>query len=220
MTKRNRITIGTILFFVIAIFDLYAVLTHNRTLEVIFKPLLMVSLVLFYLSTVDKPKLIFVFALFFSFLGDVLLLNKGDFFLFGLAAFLVTHILYIKIIAQFLDKEITTKMISSSIPFLLFFLGLFYLIYSNLESMWFPVLVYGIVIATFGAVSLLNYREWNSNSNLYLFIGAVLFILSDSLIAINKFYHQELYFNFFIMLTYSIAQYLICYAMILKSKKN
>ncbi|PQJ23512.1 hypothetical protein BSU00_04900 [Tenacibaculum sp. SG-28] len=178
----------------------------------------MVSLVLLYLTAVDKPKLIFVSALFFSFLGDVLLLNKGDFFLYGLAAFLITHILYIKIIAQFLEKEITTKMISSSVPFLLFFIGVFYLIYSNLGSMLFPVLIYGIVIATFGAISLLNYREFQSKPNFYLLFGAILFILSDSFIAINKFYHEEVYFHFFIMLTYIIAQFLICYAMVLKRK--
>lgn len=218
MTKKNRITISIILFSVIAIFDLYAVLIKNSTLELVFKPLLMVSLVLLYLSAVAKPKLIFVFALFFSFLGDVLLLNKGDFFLYGLAAFLITHILYIKIIAQLLEKDITTKMISSSVPFLLFFIGVFYLIYSNLGSMLFPVLVYGVVIATFGAISLLNYREFQSRSNFYLLFGAILFILSDSFIAINKFYHEEVYFHFVIMFTYIIAQFLICYAMVLKPK--
>ena len=92
-----------------------------------------------------------------------------------------------------------------------------YLIYSNLGEMLIPVAVYGITISTFGSVALLNYRNEKSTENLWLLVGALLFILSDSLIALNKFYEPHDIYGVSIMITYILAQFLICKAMIVKT---
>ena len=80
-----------------------------------------------------------------------------------------------------------------------------------------PVVIYGITISTFGSVALLNYRGEKSTENLWLCIGAILFVLSDSLIALNKFYEPNEIYGVAIMISYILAQFLICKALIVKT---
>ncbi|WP_435262439.1 lysoplasmalogenase [Tenacibaculum sp. nBUS_03] len=217
MTKQTKITIASMLFLLVAIADVYAVITQNKVMEMIFKPLLMTILVMVYLLSVKKPNFWFVSGLFFSFWGDVFLLDKESFFVFGLGSFLFAHVIYIKITTGFLQKDLTAKMITSAIPFVLLLAGLLFLIYDNLEEMLIPVIVYGVTIATFGASALLNYRQEKSMANSWLLLGAILFIASDSLIALNNFYAAKHLFDIAIIVLYIISQYFICRAMIAKN---
>jgi len=218
MTKQTKITIATALFFIAAIADVYAIISSNEIVEIYAKPMLLTLLAVVYLVSANKPIFWYVLGMFFCFVGDVLLMFKGaNFFMYGLAAFLVGHIVYIKITVSFLPKDLTFKMITSAFPFVILFGVLMYFIYPNLNEMLLPVVVYGVTISTFGSVAFLNYRIEKSTENLWLFIGAILFILSDSLIAINKFYEPNDLYGVSIMITYILAQFLICKAMIMKS---
>ncbi|CAM1366639.1 lysoplasmalogenase [Tenacibaculum xiamenense] len=219
MSKQTKLTMATFLFLLVAITDVYAVITNNKVLEIIFKPLLMTTLVVVYLIGVEKPNFWFVSGLFFSFWGDVFLLDKENYFVFGLASFLMAHVIYIKITISFLEKHLTFKIITSAIPFVLLFIGILYITYDNLGSLLIPVIVYGVTIATFGAVTLLNFRQEKSTENLWLLLGALLFIASDSLIALNNFYVAKHLFSILIIVLYIIAQYFICRAMIAKNQQ-
>lgn len=53
----------------------------------------------------------------------------------------------------------------------------------------------------------------------YLIIGALLFVLSDSILAINIFYKQSILGGMAVMLTYVIAQFLLVEGMIIQNKK-
>ncbi|TYP99384.1 putative membrane protein YhhN [Tenacibaculum adriaticum] len=220
MTKQTKILIASILFLIVSAIEVYAVAVNSQPLEMIFKPLLMTVLAVVYLFSVKKPSFWFLSALFFSFWGDVFLLFKDDFFVFGLASFLFAHILYIKITTNFLKKESFAKVAVASAPFVVYLLALLLLINDNLGDMLIPVTVYGITISSFGAVTLLNYISHKSTANLWLFLGAVIFITSDSLIAINRFYEPKEIYGVIIMVTYIAAQYLICKAMVAKSEKS
>lgn len=218
MSNQTKIIIPTVLFFIAAIADIWGIITVNETMKTIAKPMLLTLLAVVYLASVKKPIFWYVLGMFFCFVGDVLLMfNGSNFFMFGLSAFLLAHVVYIKVSSSFLQKDLTVKMISSSFPFVFFFAILMYLIYPNLGEMLFPVVVYGITISTFGAVAFLNYRSKKSIENLWLFVGAFFFILSDSLIAVNKFYEPNEIYGVSIMVTYILAQFLICKAMIVKS---
>ena len=216
MKKTRWYWIATVFFMLVAIADVYAVITANKSVEMLCKPLLMTTLVTVYLTAVNKPNFWFVSGLFFSFWGDVFLLDKEQFFVFGLGSFLLAHFIYIKITVSFLEKELTSKMISSSIPFVLLFAGLLLLIYDNLGEMLVPVIVYGLTIATFGSCAFLLYRQQPSKEHAWLFLGAVIFIASDSLIALNNFYSPKHLFDIAIIVLYIIAQYYITRAMIAK----
>lgn len=216
MTKQTKIAITSIFFLMVAILHVFGILNSDK-LAVLTKPLIITSLVIVYLVSVKKPNFWYVSALFFSFWGDVLLIFKNDFFVFGLASFLLAHIFYIKITASMLQQISTKKIILVSMPFVLFVIAFISLIKDNLANFFIPVILYAVVISTFGTIALLNYLKEKSTSNLWLCLGAIIFIISDSLIALNKFYEPKYYYSICIMITYIVAQYLICKAIIAKN---
>ena len=153
-------------------------------------------------------------ALFFSFIGDVLLLDKINLFIFGIAAFLITQVIYIFIFSKGLAKAAWQKKITSLVPFLLFYSVLISVLAPNLNELLVPVMVYGIAISVFGTVALLNYLYDRNKNTLLLLQGALLFIVSDSMIALNKFHEEQSFYPVTIMLTYILAQYLIALYML------
>ena len=206
-----------ILFVIISLLDILGLLIHVSLLELIAKPFIISSLMAIYLSSVKNNNYWFLAALFFSFLGDVFLLDNNDMFLFGIAAFLITQLLYIKIIIGYLNNSSKSQKLQAILPFAIYFVLLIYLLIDNLGEYLIPVLVYGLTISVFGIVSLLNYIINKSQSSKLLLFGALLFIASDSMIAFDRFYESKGIYSVLIMITYILAQYLICRYMISKS---
>ena len=213
MKKRTKVF--SVLFLIIVVLHIFGLL-YNETLGVLTKPFITILLAIVYLSAVKKPSFWYISALFFSFWGDTFLLFKDQFFLFGLVSFLVAHVLYIKISSGYLKKNGFAKIITASIPFILVFGSIVLLIKDNLGDMLVPVIIYGIIISAFGTLTLLNYQQQRTTENLWLFLGALIFIISDSFLAVNKFYEARELYGITIMITYIVAQYLICKAMIVK----
>ena len=208
--KINDITKGlTILFFIVSILDIIGVALNNSLMQTIFKPMIILSLIALYYFSVEKKNNWYLIALGFSFLGDILLMDKNNLFLYGIAAFLVTQILYIIIIVRQMQKP------SNFHKYLYAFLYVNYVVYlltllkPNLLDLFYPVLVYGIAISVFGLVATLNYVSKRTRPALYLMLGAMLFIASDSMIALHKFHEPKIFYPVAIMITYVSAQYLI-----------
>jgi len=119
--KTNNITKGlTFLFFTVSILDIIGVAIHNSLLQTIFKPMIILSLMALYYFSVEKKNNWYLLALAFSFLGDVLLMDKNNLFLYGIAAFLLSQILYIKIIGSQLKPSSLKQKITAIIPFLIY----------------------------------------------------------------------------------------------------
>ncbi|MEN8211466.1 MAG: lysoplasmalogenase [Thermodesulfobacteriota bacterium] len=139
----------------------------------------------------------------FSDLGDIVLeLNRTDYFVFGLAAFLVAHVFYISV---FIRKPVLEKhrsIIALIIITYGFALGL--ILIPNLGSMMIPVIAYLLVILTMGISAALG-----ADNHFLIITGACLFILSDSIIAVNKFLTPVFFSSFWIMTTYYSAQFCI-----------
>ena len=148
-----------------------------------------------------------VFAgLVFSLIGDLFLLFPERFFIHGLLAFLLAHILYIFAFAQ--------RGLEFSVPVSIligcYALGMTIFLWRSLgKALQIPVLVYLSVISGMGifAISL-----WFAQPNSFTFnaaAGAVLFMISDSILACKKFKNGFLYDQALIMATYFAAQWLI-----------
>ncbi len=216
-----KITLISILFLIVSLGDIYAVLSSNRGLEIVFKPLIIIVLAVLYILHAKKVNIWYVLALFFSFLGDFLLLFPHRFFVFGLLSFLITHLILIKIILSFLSNIKKTTIFFSSLCYGTYFTIIFLRIKDSLGALIIPVLIYGIVISIMGIVSFLNfYENKRAIENIWLLVGASVFILSDSILAINKFYKSSMFFGVAIMITYIIAQYIIYKGMVIKSENK
>ena len=178
------------------------------------KPLLMPLLLLgFYVGSANRNNKGFYFivaALILSWAGDVLL-QMNEMFIPGLISFLLAHIFYI---VYFIRSSPGKKGLLKYqpllvIPVLLYILLFLWLIFPYLDALKIPVTVYGITIGTMLLASINMRRKTNDVAASYFIIGALLFVLSDSLLAVNLFAYSSILLSLCVMLTYASAQYLI-----------
>ncbi|HWR33835.1 MAG TPA: lysoplasmalogenase [Chitinophagaceae bacterium] len=205
-----------IIFLLLLAADITGIQLPNEMLEKISKPLLMPVLAVYFLLQTKNIKSNFkswiLAALFFSWAGDVLLMFQADdsnFFLFGLSAFLLAHVFYIILFYQVKAKE----GIKIDFKFLLivvtYYAALIFLLFNHLGTMQIPVIVYGLVISSMFMLAMHMLFIKNKAAGKAMMIGALLFILSDSLLAINKFYQPFELAGVIVILTYGLAQLLI-----------
>ena len=204
-----------ILFLIVLAIDLFAAYSGNETLRYFSKPLLMPLLIVYFIfntNTVVSLKKWIVLALISSWLGDVLLMfeaRNNIFFIFGLVAFLIAHIFYILFYENILKLENLKKNYWLFIPVLIYYVALIYLLSPHLGEMKLPVRVYGVVISYMLIQALQITRIKNRAASAMMIIGAILFIASDSVLAMNKFYQPFELAGIAIMITYGMAQLLI-----------
>jgi uncharacterized membrane protein YhhN len=72
-----------------------------------------------------------------------------------------------------------------------------------------PVVIYMFVILTMVVTAFLRKGRVSIKNYKWVFIGAILFLISDSLLSVNMFFIPILFANILIMVTYSLAQYFI-----------
>ncbi len=216
MKSSNITKTLTLLFFTVSVIDIIGVALNNFLMQTIFKPMIIPCLIALYYFTSDKKNNWYLIALVFSFLGDVLLMDKNNLFLYGIVAFLLTQILYISIIVRQMQKPSNFHKYLYAFLFVNYVVYLLTLLKPNLGDLFYPVLIYGITISVFGLVATLNYVSKRTRTALYLMLGALLFITSDSMIALNKFHVAQAFYPVAIMITYVLAQYLIYRFMVKK----
>lgn len=209
-------TLLTIYFSALAA-DCAAVAAGNFALELLAKPLLMPILIVYFAhasKNLNPLKNLILAALFFSWLGDVLLLfdkRYGDFFVFGLVAFLLAHIFYIFYFWQIGKPNAAEKF---SKPFALFgvfayFAAFYALLFPHLGAMKIPILIYSVVISLMLLSSLRAFDLKRQNFGKICVLGTALFTASDSILAINRFVAPFALAPVLVMLTYALAQLLI-----------
>ena len=206
----NKI-IPLIAFVLFSLIDFYGIYLEKQLMVNFAKPMLMITLFWYYYSNTKQLNKYFVLGLFFSFLGDLLLLGTGEvYFIFGLLFFLIAHVFYIIMLLRLIPARKPKDFIMAGVPFLLLFLVLMNVLFAGLGSMKIPVIIYAMTISFFGIVSLLLYLQSKTKISLLLLVGVLIFISSDTILALNLFYKTQLFYPLLIMMTYVLAQYLIC----------
>jgi len=206
-------------FFAVSLLHLLGIVLENESLLFITKPLLM-PLLAVWLLTATKRQNEYPFsrkavlgALVFSTLGDVLLMFSGGiFFLLGLTAFLLAHLFYIGAFSSI--SNFKNGFLRQNpwwiLPFLAFPILLLNFLWNGiLGGMKLPVTVYAGIISVM-ALSVLNLKGKVTDSVFWtLLAGAMLFLISDSSLAVAKFGKAFDGARLTIMVTYIGGQYLL-----------
>ncbi|MBO0321129.1 lysoplasmalogenase [Muricauda sp. CAU 1633] len=176
---------------------------HN--LYLLFKPLttiLIVSL-LFFAPKQGHPKfkLIMMVAFGFCLLGDILLLNPA-YFVFGLIAFLLAHILFI---VGFIKHKNFQFHWGSFV--LLFAIGgfIFFWLKPDLGDFMIPVLIYVLVITCMAWQGIGLFLRDKGKAYSWIALAVILFMLSDTMLAVNKFKAPFAYSSVLILGTYWLS---------------
>ncbi|WP_066219282.1 lysoplasmalogenase [Formosa haliotis] len=183
-------------------------------LHYITKPALLISLLLFFISTNQRlstsTKRLTILALSFSLLGDILLMftnNSQMFFTLGLVAFLFAHLMYILIFIK--DRRSFKKGVFFLTICLLYALLFIHFLQPHLGSLLTPVIIYIIAILSMVTTAFLRHKKNNPQAYYFILTGAILFMISDSILAINKFIAPIPFESIGIMLPYGLAQLLL-----------
>lgn len=207
-----------LIFSMIAVAILYNTFEPDKLLELIAKPLILPWIACYFLVNVSeknhpvvKPALI---AFFFCWLGDIALMFSGTvYFLSGLGFFLVAHLFYIRLY-QKTDSGFSISLIRNHpawlLPFAIYGAILLRILLPTVENGLIPaILFYTLALLAMAASALNRHNRVPSASFLLVLAGAVLFVASDSVIALRKFAFEIPHSGFWVMSTYLAAQYLI-----------
>jgi uncharacterized membrane protein YhhN len=208
----------TIIYFVISLIEICSGTIGFHEGVLLTKPLILLSIIIFYfLQTRHKSdwqdKLMLV-AFAFSMIGDSFLLFEGEIhFMLGLGSFLITHLCYISVF--FSQKGQANMFTRILLP--IFGITIFLFIQNQLApAIKFPFIAYMLAIITMSILA--SERKTNPESYRLVLIGAVLFMVSDSLLAINQFAKPLPYSTILVMGTYVFAQYFIATGFLKREK--
>jgi len=178
----------------------------------------------FYKSVGDSPinKLV-IFAMVCSLIGDAALMYQEEasiFFMVGLGFFLLAHIGYAFINFNLVnDDQRKIKIYWQDIPIIIAGFAVFLLIKDGVGDLRIPVLSYIVVITFMAITARQRYNRSDKESFWLIMVGAIFFMLSDTLLAMNKFVAPIENERVLIMSTYIIAQFLIAKGIIVFIQK-
>jgi uncharacterized membrane protein YhhN len=229
MSKPSTRSTFTLFFIGIVAMVLLANVTQSFTLYIIFKPLIVISLLVhLYFKGGNKAKAVIfaVIGLFLSLVGDVLLVFEGKnplFFMGGLISFLIAHIFYIFYYSRSSEAVVTKELKGKNVFILLFVLygiAICAILSDKLGPLRIPVFLYTSVLISMNIFALNRYGRVNDQSFQLIITGAIFFALSDNLLAVNKFMWQIPLAGVWIISTYAAAQYFITKGVLLSFKKQ
>ena len=217
----------SLLFTILLMAEIYGEIIENYSIIWLSKPLLMpVLLLLVFLNAhhnLSAERFCLVISLTFSCIGDILLMQRRNhLFVFGLVSFLIAHISYvISFVVRLrhegpeLRRRLTiSATIVAMVPFLAYIALMLYVLCPRLQvdrdetkGLLLPVVFYIFIIVGMAYISYL--RDQKLPGFWSVFIGAVFFVLSDTILAFNRFVIQIPVAGLFIMFTYGLGQYLI-----------
>ncbi len=206
-----------ILFFTDFLLDILSIMFNFEETRIVTKSLLVPLLIVWFMVSsagTISPRYFIIAALLFSWLGDILLLNDQKdqlYFIAGLSCFLIAHIFYILFFLQVRKRGATKKkwnpMVLSAVA--LYILAFYLLLLPHLTGLKIPVLFYALVIGTMLITAIHTRSGLSVIAGIWLITGAVLFVSSDSLLGLDKFYQSFPQAGVAIMLTYGMAQFAI-----------
>ncbi len=183
MLSRRSAPGWLVAYVVVAGLNVIAAFADLSLLSTVTKPLLMPALLGLFVSSLDglvHPLGTWVKrALVFSWAGDLLLMGDGDaFFVLGLLGFLAAQICYV---IAFRPSAALGPLRSRpwlAIPYVLYGVGLLWALLPDLDALLIPVVIYA---ATLVAMAVLATGVSPTTA-----VGAILFLISDSLIASTR----------------------------------
>lgn len=207
-------------FLIIVAGDLVGEYLKLPAMDHIFKPLIMIwigSYFLLYSKGIEKGVVrLTLIAFFASWVGDLFMMFSDEFlfFVLGIASFLTAQVVYVFLFLRTINlsgkKSFLKKKPVWLIIYIVYGMIIYMLLFPHLEDVLKPaVLVYMLAILSMSSMALNRFGNGHPISFTLVFAGSLVFIVSDSMIAINRFLVAIPYEGLLIMITYISAQYLM-----------
>jgi alkylglycerol monooxygenase len=178
----------------------------------VFKPMAMVLAIVFvlhrsaWLRSAGRFEFKLVAALVLCLAGDVLLMLEG-LFIPGLVSFLAAHLCYLALFKQGQSWFPSGRALAAT---LVAAVAMYAFLFPSLGPVLkVAVAAYAVVIALMAAQAIGRATVLRDGASVAVAVGSVLFMLSDTLLAINRFAQPLPMAQFWVLATYYVAQVLI-----------
>jgi len=193
-----------------AFFAIWGEYRPARTQVYIFKPLTTLLIIWIALSgPLGAPPLykwLVVAGLLFCLGGDVFLMLPERYFIAGLVSFLIGHLLYI---VAFVSDGGLHLALGWLLPLAVYGFAMVRLLWPGLGRLRGPVIIYVLAILIMAWQALGRWSALDTRGALLAAAGALLFVASDSVLALDRFRRKFLSARFIVLSTYWAAQWLI-----------
>lgn len=218
MRKSEILRLLTILYFIIALVEITAEYFLYQPALFVLKPLIPTTLLLLYWMESKKKNFAFLLAILFSTITNILFIPNTDNCLFyGIISFAIFRILSIYIVFKLQNIKDYIPLFIATAPFLLIFSYLFTETTDIPENSVFIIVFQNIMISIFAGVALSSYVMNDNKQNSILFISALLFVMLQFVVFIEKYFltneYQQLFrplaMTFNVFAFYSFYRYVI-----------
>jgi uncharacterized membrane protein YhhN len=144
-----------------------------------------------------------------SLAGDIFLMLPTDRFIAGLVSFLLAHLAYSVAFSTAAGATLSPRSAALLLPLLLYGAIIYRRLWPHLGALAPPVLVYMLVIVAMAWRALDLWVQLRTPVAFAAALGAILFVASDSLLALNRFVGKFAAAQALILGTYFVAQWLI-----------
>jgi uncharacterized membrane protein YhhN len=176
--------------------------TGNFVIKAI--PALSLAVLAFIAVSGSRGKLLFASLLFCAAADIALELAAGRYFVIGLGLFLIAHILFIVTFSR--DFKAQKSQIPVILLLIVYAKMMAFVMTPSLKEMVIPVYIYLTAITLMAIFAALR-----ASKNDFTLYGAIAFIVSDSILAINKFMMPVPAADYLIMIAYYLSLFLIVY---------
>ena len=182
-------------------------LKNNQPLRYVAKPLTTILVILLAFlqdqGGFDLYKTLIISGLLLSLCGDVFLMLQSDKFTAGLGSFFVAHLFFIFAFASDFGPYFGLGLLLPAAVYAVVFL---WIILPKTGKLLIPVIVYAVVLLVFLWQATGRFYYLAGTSALLTFVGAILFVTSDSILGYTRFVRNRRISAFLIHSTYWSAQ--------------
>jgi uncharacterized membrane protein YhhN len=209
--KKNKLaSLLMIAFFVISFIEIIGEYNEDKALVWLTKPFIMPLLIGYYLKRSKKISLLFIAALLFSWVANLLFIqNTFQFIVYGVAFFAVYRILVIYIIVDKVKMPSLIPLVIGSIPFIFIYVSVTLFTYNALGDGVYLFLLQGIFTIFLGGFSLGNYIMVSNKPNSLLLISTMFMAFNQFVFLLKLYYHQVNILQAFAMILFVLGQFLL-----------
>lgn len=208
------------IYFAITAVCIICELIKSQEVLLIFKPMLIPTLIAVYWLTSTKKSILYVSALVFALASNVFFLfDSAAFLVYGIIAFMVYRILSIVVVIRLVDKILWLPFVIATVPFLFIFSCLINLTLTSDMPSFYPTIINGLLIAALAGIALSNYVLNDNKANSWLAISTLLFIVLVFLFMIQNYYLANIAFKPMSAFIFAFAHYTF-YKFVLEAESN
>jgi len=174
------------------------------------------SILLLACLALRASRLLLCAALVLSSIGDILLDLSPDFFVAGLGSFLLAHLTYVLLFVRARPSPLRPKAgrLALMLAVILYAASFAAWLIPTLGSLAIPVALYIAAITAMVIAAIL--ARFPSH---WVVTGAILFLISDSILAVDKFKRPVPMRDYLVWITYYAAQYAITTGLLLRATR-